>query len=172
MSSVQRRNEKTKKIDVSKKLFSYFFTNVEIQNKIKVHLGIEEPLEIRYLPSSKIKRWIYRSIEYNETIYGHFYRFLFGSISICSVFLFIFNVTISRNENFIDFEQVQMMIDYRPSLHDWRFILECHLIFLWFIELIIRTVSTPSIRHLIKSFYFWSVIYAFEKSKIITSFQG
>ncbi|CAF3371680.1 unnamed protein product, partial [Rotaria sp. Silwood2] len=131
---------------------------------------ISDTTEIRYLPRSSIKKILWRSMEYNETLFGPLYRFIFGLICICSIFLFMYEIVVTRNENFLEFIEKYRgyfqniihpvnvtvhVIDYRPHIKCLAFSIEIIFIFLWTIELFLRIFSAPSLYLCIKSIFFW-----------------
>jgi hypothetical protein len=109
-------------------------------------------------------------MEYNETLFGPLYHFIFGLICICSIFLFMYEIIITRNVYFIEFiekyrgyvqNQIHPVnvtvhfIDYRPDTKRLAFSLEIIFIFLWIIELSLRLYSAPNLYLCIKSIFFW-----------------
>jgi hypothetical protein len=109
-------------------------------------------------------------MEYNETLVGPLYRFIFGLICIYSIFLFMYEIIASRNEYFLEFIEkyrgyIQNMIhpvnltvhfiDYRPDIKRLSYSIEILFIFLWTIELFLRIFSAPTLYLCIKSIFFW-----------------
>lgn len=157
------------------KFFSYYFIDREFLTKLKAMYDIPETLdivEVRYLPRSSLKKLFWRSMEYNETLLGPFYRFIYGLICICAIFLFMYEIVITRNEKFLEFNEKYLgysqntfrsinatvrLIDYRPDTKRLTFSMEILFIFLWTIELFAQILSAPSLYLCIKSVFFWSV---------------
>ncbi len=109
-------------------------------------------------------------MEYNETLFGPLYRFSFGLICLCSIFLFMYEIIVTRNEYFIEFIEKYRgyiqnsihpvnitvhFIDYRPDIKRLTYSIEILFISLWTIELILRIFSAPNIYFCIKSIFFW-----------------
>lgn len=126
--------------------------------------------EIRYLPRLAIKRFLWRSIEYNETLFGCLYRFIFGLICLYSIFLFMHDIIVRRNEYFLEFTEKYRgyiqnkihpvnvtvhFIDYRPDTNKLAFKIEIFLCFIWTIELFLRILSAPNFYLCIRSIFFW-----------------
>ena len=122
------------------------------------------------MPRSLIKKYIWRSIEYNETLFGLSYRLFFGLICLCSIFLFMYEIVITRNEHFLEFFEKYLVfientmnpvnvtihfIDYRPDITDLAFSIEILFIFLWVFELFLQLFSSPNLYFCIKSIFFW-----------------
>lgn len=133
-------------------------------NELKLRHAIIDSLdtqEIRYLPNSAEKRAVWRAIEYNETIFGPIYRFFYALISIVSIYLFVFDVTVTRNQNFIEFNSVQSnnntvrLIDYRPDVNLLAFHLEIVFVAFWIVELFVRVISAPNFHLSISTMFFW-----------------
>ncbi|CAF0867992.1 unnamed protein product [Adineta ricciae] len=151
----------------------YYFSDNEFLTNLKRIYDIPqlyETMEIRYLSQPGKKRFLWRAIEYNETLFGPFYRFFYGSVCLISIFLFLYEIIITRNEHFIAFTEryrgyVQnsihpvnitvQFIDYRPQMTSWRFRSEILFSSLWTLELLVRVYSAPNIRFYIKSALFW-----------------
>ncbi|CAF3405973.1 unnamed protein product [Rotaria socialis] len=152
---------------------NYYFTDREFLSKLKSVYDIPQTAdtnEIRYLPQSPLKTYLWRSIEYNETLFGPMYRFIFGLICICSIFIYMYELVVTRNENFLEFTEkysgyfqnrihsvnvTVRFIDYRPDTHRLTFSIEILFIFLWTIELLMYLLSAPSVYFCIKSIFFW-----------------
>ncbi|CAF3819351.1 unnamed protein product [Rotaria sordida] len=152
---------------------NYYFVDRYFLSKLKETYDIpqiSDTTEIRYLPRSSIKKILWRSIEYNETLFGPLYRFIFGLICICSIFLFMYEIIVTRNENFLEFIEKYRgyfqniihpvnitvhVIDYRPDIKRLAFSIEIIFIFLWTLELFLHIFSAPNLYLCIKSMYFW-----------------
>ncbi|CAF2066459.1 unnamed protein product [Rotaria magnacalcarata] len=152
---------------------NYYFIDREFLSKLKFVYDIpqtSDTTEIRYLPQSPLKTYIWRSIEYNETLFGPMYRFIFGLICICSIFIYMYELVVTRNENFLEFTEkysgyfqnrihsvnvTVRFIDYRPDTYRLAFSIEILFVFLWTIELLMYLLSAPSVYFCIKSIFFW-----------------
>ncbi len=109
-------------------------------------------------------------MEYNESLFGPLYRFIFGLICLCSIFLFMYEIIVTRNEYFLEFIEKYRgyiqnkihpvnvtvhFIDYRPDTKRLAFSIEILFIFIWTIELFLRIYSAPNLYLCIKSIFFW-----------------
>jgi hypothetical protein len=153
--------------------FSYYFPDHKFLSKLKKAYNLPQltdSTEIRYLPRSSIKRFLWRAMEYNESLLGPLYRFIFGLICLCSIFIFMYEIIVTRNEYFLEFIEKYRgyiqnkihpvnvtvhFIDYRPDTKRLAFTIEILFIFVWTFELFLRIFSAPSLYHCIKSIFFW-----------------
>jgi hypothetical protein len=152
---------------------SYYFPDEKFLSALKKSMDIpalSHTIEIRYLPSSCLRRFLWRSLEYNETFAGSLYRLIYGSICIYSIFLFMSDIIFARNEHFLQFHEqyrsfttnasrllniTVQSIDYRPDITRVSFSIEILFILLWVIESFLRLMSAPSVYLCISSTFFW-----------------
>ena len=154
-------------------MLRFYFKDSVFLTKLKQRHDIvtfSDAVEIRSLPSSSWKRLIWRSMEYKETFFGQLYRFIYGLITICSIYLLMYTLVVTRDEHFLEFvEQYRsyqtdrislvnvtvQLIDYRPDLRQISFSIEMIFLLLWMIEFIVHLLSAPSLIYVIQSLFFW-----------------
>ncbi|CAF0740988.1 unnamed protein product [Didymodactylos carnosus] len=191
----------TRPLDIPLELYvdemNYYFEDKQFLKRMLTLHDIPETIEtveVRYLPTVQSKCLIWRAMEYNETVYGTLYHFIFGSICLTSIWLFLNEIMHNRSSDYVSYmlryrggmnATMEMFvnvsyIDYRP-ITKWSnkkdgislfFYLEIMFAILWTVELTLRWIAAPTYRLVINTPLFWIDVLTISNSYLFLLLGG